>query len=358
MSKKVTIREVAERAGVSISSVHFALSGKPGVSDETRDRVRAAAQELGYQPNTVASSLKRRTQRIVILLPSEQGNNRYYYPQLWRGVHDYLSSVTINLECTELPYEDETEDEVFAELRRMAEAGEVDGILAVGHIDKDKITAKDWRNFEEAGISVVFINSLNRHSSYLCCVQPDYEIIGRTMAELVTSHIPEFGSILLCAGNPRWESHAMVVRGFESYLSERSLSNMIYKDFLWTIEADHYIRILREISRPDIAACCSVYSQGTILMARALEESGKAQRIFSVGSDLATDTANWIRHGVLNNSIQKNPYAQGYVGTRVLVDYLVNGKTPEEKMIYVGSEVVFASNLTMYEHGRYHKLFL
>lgn len=357
MNKKVTIRDVAEKAGVSISSVHFALSGKSGVSEETRARVRVVAEEMGYQPNIVASSLKRRTQHIVILLPTEKGNNRYYYPQLWRGVHDYLSSVTMNLLCTELPYEDETEDEVFSELRRMAEAGEVDGILAVGHIDKDKITEKDWRSFEEAGISVVFINSLNRHSRYLCCVQPDYEVIGRTMAELVTSHIPEFGSILLCAGNPRWSSHALVVNGFEAYMSEHGLSNMIYKDFLWTIEDDHYIRILREVSRPDIAACCSVYSQGTILLARALEESGKASRLFAVGSDLPAETSDWMRKGVLNNSIQKNPYAQGYVGTRVLVDYLVNGKAPDDKIIYVGSEVVFASNLAMYEHGRYRYLF-
>ena len=42
MNTKVTIRDVAERAGASISSVHFALSGKAGVSDETRERIRLA----------------------------------------------------------------------------------------------------------------------------------------------------------------------------------------------------------------------------------------------------------------------------------------------------------------------------
>ena len=66
------------------------------------------------------------------------------------------------------------------------------------------------------------------------------------------------------------------------------------------------------------------------------------------------ETLELIRRGVLNNSIQKNPYAQGYIGVRTLVEYLVSGKKPEDKTIYVGSEVVFASNLTMYEHGRYH----
>ena len=107
MNTKVTIRDVAERAGVSISSVHFALSGKAGVSDETRERIRRTAEEMGYQPNTLASSLKRSTQRIAILLPTQEGGGQYYYRPVWRGVHDYLSKVNMNLECIELPYSSE-----------------------------------------------------------------------------------------------------------------------------------------------------------------------------------------------------------------------------------------------------------
>ena len=77
VNTKVTIRDVAAKAGVSISSVHFALSGKAGVSDETREKIRRTAEEMGYQPNTLASSLKRSTQRIAILLPSDAGDNKY-----------------------------------------------------------------------------------------------------------------------------------------------------------------------------------------------------------------------------------------------------------------------------------------
>lgn len=98
MKAKVTIRDVAAKAGVSISSVHFALSGKSGVSDETREKIRRTAEELGYQPNTLASSLKRSTQRIAILVPSEDGDNQYYYPPMWRGIHDYLSTLNVNME--------------------------------------------------------------------------------------------------------------------------------------------------------------------------------------------------------------------------------------------------------------------
>ncbi|MEZ4621642.1 MAG: LacI family DNA-binding transcriptional regulator [Caldilineaceae bacterium] len=55
----MTIRDVARRAGVSISSVSRALSDHPHVSPTLRARVESAAQALGYQPDFLAQRLRR-----------------------------------------------------------------------------------------------------------------------------------------------------------------------------------------------------------------------------------------------------------------------------------------------------------
>lgn len=357
MNTKVTIRDVAAKAGVSISSVHFALSGKAGVSDETREKIRKIADDLGYQPNALASSLKRSPQRIAILLPSEEGENQYYYPPVWRGIHDYLSKVNVNLECIELPYFEKDKASVFKRLKELVEKQGLNGILTVGHID-DTATQEEWKSICRRDISIVCINSENKLCDYLCCVLPEYDVIGRTMAELITSYIPDYGSILLCAGNPKWDAHALVAKGFEDYLNENNHSNLVYKDYSWEFTRQNYVDIFSKLSRPDIAACCSVYSQGTIMLGQALEESKKAGRVYAVGSDLSDATVDRLRRSVFNIVIQKNPYAQGYVGIRTLADYLISGKAPEQKCIYVGSEVILRSNLLMYEHERYRYLFL
>lgn len=66
----VTVADVARRAGVSTASVSRALSGADGVSAAVRERVVAAAQALGYRPNTVARSLRTtRTQTIGLIVP-------------------------------------------------------------------------------------------------------------------------------------------------------------------------------------------------------------------------------------------------------------------------------------------------
>lgn len=357
MNTKVTIRDVAARAGVSISSVHFALNGKSGVSDETREKIQKAAEELGYQPNTLASRLKRGTQRIGILLPSDSGDNQYYYKPMWRGVQDYLSRGNMNLECTELPYDDENKAEVFFRALDLIRQDRLNGILTVGHLS-DSATVQGWKEINERNIPVVCIGSEHKVSNHICCVQPEYEVIGRTMAELIISHIPEFGSIFLCAGNPKWDAHALIVKGFEAYLKENNCPNLVYQDFSWAINRQNYLNIFARVSRPDVAACCSVYSQGTIMLGQAIEECRKAGKVCAIGSDLPDITADRLRRSVLNYVIQKNPYAQGYIGIRSLSEYLLGGQLPEKKRVYVGSEVVLKSNLVMYEHEQYRHLFL
>ncbi|GIV76966.1 MAG: LacI family transcriptional regulator [Litorilinea sp.] len=60
-----TIRDVAERAGVSIATVSRALAGHPHVNSETRQRVLEAVKALNYRPDQVARSLRRRRSNLI-----------------------------------------------------------------------------------------------------------------------------------------------------------------------------------------------------------------------------------------------------------------------------------------------------
>lgn len=64
-SARPGMREVAEYAGVAMSSVSRVLSGHPDVSPEMRERVERAVAQLGYQPDMLAQSLRRRATRTV-----------------------------------------------------------------------------------------------------------------------------------------------------------------------------------------------------------------------------------------------------------------------------------------------------
>ncbi len=69
-----TRKQVAERAGVSEAVVSFVVNGKSNVKEETRRRVLAAIEELGYRPNPVARSLKLRKSQQIAVLVNHMGN--------------------------------------------------------------------------------------------------------------------------------------------------------------------------------------------------------------------------------------------------------------------------------------------
>lgn len=72
----VTIADVADRAGVSASTVSYVLSGKRSISERTAERVRESIAELGYRPNARAAALaSRRAYAIALVAPLRADNN-------------------------------------------------------------------------------------------------------------------------------------------------------------------------------------------------------------------------------------------------------------------------------------------
>ena len=88
----VTLKDVAQQAGVHPATASRALNLETRllVSEQTASRVLAAAAELGYQPNTVARSLRtRRSHTIGVLIPDLTNP---LFPPIVRGLADRLES--------------------------------------------------------------------------------------------------------------------------------------------------------------------------------------------------------------------------------------------------------------------------
>jgi LacI family fructose operon transcriptional repressor len=82
----VKIQDVADKAGVSTASVSRVLAGKEHVSEEMRERVMAAVEELDYQPNLVARSLRSQRSNTVGLIVSDIRNP--FFTDVSRAVED------------------------------------------------------------------------------------------------------------------------------------------------------------------------------------------------------------------------------------------------------------------------------
>jgi LacI family transcriptional regulator len=86
MAKKITIKDIARKADVSVATVSYVLNDNRYVSPELRSRVEEAIQELGYRPNLVARSLRQsRTKTIGLIVPD---NSNPFFAEIAKGVED------------------------------------------------------------------------------------------------------------------------------------------------------------------------------------------------------------------------------------------------------------------------------
>lgn len=86
--KKVTIKDVAAKLGVSVSTISRAFNDKYDIKKETRERIMAQAKELGYNPNPIAQKLQQnKTNNIGVVVPEFRNA---FFPDVITGIQDIL----------------------------------------------------------------------------------------------------------------------------------------------------------------------------------------------------------------------------------------------------------------------------
>lgn len=136
MSKRVTIADVAEAAGVSTMTVSRAVNNKGGVSEETRQRILQIAHEMGYRPNSLARGLATQRTATVGLVVPDIGSP--FFSQIARGVENvaYVNGYNVFLMNAE------NIDREIAALNSLWE-NRVDGlILCTSRLDQKQLRTR------------------------------------------------------------------------------------------------------------------------------------------------------------------------------------------------------------------------
>lgn len=129
-ARRPTMKDIARHAGVSQSAVSFALNGRPGVSDDTRERVRQVAEELGWRPSTAARALSGEgaaTVGFVLARPADTLGVDSFFLQLVSGIQEVLAERHLGLLFQVV----EDVDDECAVYRRWWAEHRVDGVLVV-----------------------------------------------------------------------------------------------------------------------------------------------------------------------------------------------------------------------------------
>lgn len=158
-----TIHDVAAAAGVSISTVSYALSGKRSIASSTRQRVTEAVERLGYRPHAGARMLAgARTNILALSAPVRSDNHQ---PTQMRFVTAVVEAARRrDYDVLLLATDDEASG-----IRRVASSSLVDGVVAIGVATEDERVEL----VREIGLPASFIG-VPHGAADLACVDLDF----------------------------------------------------------------------------------------------------------------------------------------------------------------------------------------
>jgi len=91
----VTIKDVARRANVSVTSASYALNDTGTIAETTRNRILKAAKDLNYHPNAFARNLKKGKTHTIGVFISRFGGA--FYEDILEGIHDTVLKTDYDL---------------------------------------------------------------------------------------------------------------------------------------------------------------------------------------------------------------------------------------------------------------------
>lgn len=246
----VSIKDVAKRAGVAISTVSKVLNGYPNVSKETRQRVNKAVEELNFVPNSVAAALSsKQAGRVALLINSNMKTNAIDEIDMQYISGALNKAMELNLDVITLfffMFQNKTADEVA----RYLQSQSITGIIIYGMSKEDKVLHRliSTGKFKCVVIDAPFVNVSTS------CIGVDhrraqYEVAAKTVMENNCKRI------LYIAGKRNGYVTDERIRGMEDLVKEKNLTMLVRNGEFSELQARNIT--LKYAKNKDIVVCAS-----------------------------------------------------------------------------------------------------
>lgn len=347
---KVTIKDISVRLGISSTTVHRAIAGKEGMSDSLRQKILETAKEMGYEINYAASSIKRKTVRIAVVIPSDDG---CYFGNIWKGVRQSAEEARrLNVEVEMYVCNDELRE--YKILKMIADAGpdEYAGVLAFSYSRMPEVMMQLQRLIA-LKIDTFVIDDEMAEPEGICCIPAYQSDIGELAGEVSSLMLPDQGTVIVSEGRTDSRVHVEKLNAFRDYLkAEKPGINVVtVSGYSTKEETDGPVRenILNAFRQyKDIVLYYAQTSGDTRILMKLIREMEEKPNFRIIGTDLNVYTAQALENRELTLVIDQGGYMKGYTGLSMLVDSVVKHMAPPHN-IDSFIDVIYRSNLRSHE---------
>lgn len=333
---------IADKLGVSVSTVNRALINKGRISEETKRKILKTAEEMGYRPNVQAKALSSKDKlRIAVICPRD-----FYFKTVIEGMESYRKEheeyrIKLLYKCDDFQ---SVADQLSA--LQECEHDEVQGIL-ISAVHPTQLN-KQLRLLFKKGIPTITFNNDILGGPRIAYVGLNDRVAGAMAGELMSKYLFS-GARVACMATT---SAAMGLRErqicFCDTVQKSGKNIEICGPFEYcdNFDLDDILEKVTHILRTEHVN--GIYANnmfGTYAISCALRKLGMKDKIVAIGHDVNAELDAFIRDGVLDATLFQNPFQQGYQALKVMVDYLYLKVPVFQPILYIRTLILMKSNL-------------
>ncbi len=329
----IRIKDIAEKAGVSIGTVDRVLHNRGEVAEKTSKLVLSIAKEMRYTPNLAASTLaSKKRYNLAAILPKGSGDNIF-----WDGHTEGMNSAITSLQpflvnISYYLFELNNEKEFIEQTKLLLENG-ADGVI-IAPVMKNEASELCFK-LDELNIPYIFIDTFIKDTNCLAFIGEDAYQSGRISASLIDFGLDKDKDILIVNISKNLDNTQHLNsrnQGFQSYFMDAGkntglkisveIPSISPKDLEAKLDS-----ILK--SNPGIGAIM-VSSAKTYTIAHYLELR-KRRDIILVGYEMFDKNIAYLKKRYINFLISQKPQEQGEKAVLKLFHFLANKTIPDKK---------------------------
>lgn len=349
MTEKIRIKDIAERAGVSVGTVDRVLHNRPNVSAPAREKVEQALKEMNYQPNVYASALAyNKSYKFVCLLPESEQDA--FWEEIEEGIlkaMDHHRDFHIDVKML---YYKRFCDESFGAAAIACLASNPDGVVLVPpEIDMAKAFAD---RMHERNIPFVLLDSYMSELEPLSFFGQDSHASGYFAARILMLIASKENEIMLFKrtkdGHVTSKQQRNREVGFRDYMNQHYPNIKITElniPFDASLEESDSLLSTFFKTHPDVHHCISFNAKTHIVGEYILRK--KIHNVQIMGYDIVPKNAECLRKGSISFLIAQHSYQQGFCCIDTLFQAVVL-KKQVRPVNYMPIELLTSENIDFY----------
>lgn len=342
----VTIKDIAREANVSEGTVDRVIHNRGGVSKKTEARVKTILAYHNFSVNPIASALAMKNKHIISVLIPEYNDADVFWKSPYLGIQKAEADVkNFGVNVNTFTYNQYSPSSYLKTFKLLLETKPT-AVVMVPNFSKE--TTQFTEKLDALNIPYLFLNIDIKGYNNLTYVGQDAYTAGYIAGKLIALNCQKSSEFLIIeVKNNSTKNNAVHnrVKGFHDYFIKNEIDSkpqtLKIDSFKNSMESKEIINSYLEL-HPEIKGIFVPSSR--IHNVVDYLDNDYIKKLALIGFDNTTQNNACLLKGAVSFLISQKPFDQGYESIRLLTDFIIHKKTPEQE-VYMPIDILIKENV-------------